>query len=168
MGCFSPTQRLCGNPSGKPVSPPARDSKVPKPRQNLQFERPWDRLVPAKSVRKLTALIVLSKKFLVSNGAFRKGAVECAVLSVSGPIAATTTPLRTADTTAPENSLDSAAGLFGFSSRKQSHDDSDDNENCDRNADIERGDQPRTGRRSGRSRRRRRCVFRREHSLHVL
>jgi hypothetical protein len=39
----------------------------------LQFERPWDRFVPAKSVRKLTALIVVSKKFLVSNRAFRKG-----------------------------------------------------------------------------------------------
>src|SRR5207248_10793375 len=38
----------------------ARDAKVPKP----PFERPWDRLVPAKSVRKLTARSGLSKKFL--------------------------------------------------------------------------------------------------------
>jgi hypothetical protein len=33
MGCSSPAQRLCGNPSGKPVLPSAKDSKVPKPRQ---------------------------------------------------------------------------------------------------------------------------------------
>ena len=38
--------------------------KSPKAASNLQFERPWDRLVPAKSVRKLTARIIVSKKFL--------------------------------------------------------------------------------------------------------
>jgi len=37
--------------------------KSPKAASNLQFERPWDRLVPAKSARKLTAPIVVSKKF---------------------------------------------------------------------------------------------------------
>jgi hypothetical protein len=30
----------------------------------LQFERPWDRFVPAKSVRKLTARVGVSKKCL--------------------------------------------------------------------------------------------------------
>jgi hypothetical protein len=39
----------------------------------LQFERPWDRLVPAKSVRKLTARTVVSKKFLGTDKAYRKG-----------------------------------------------------------------------------------------------
>ncbi|PYK76412.1 MAG: hypothetical protein DME39_01445 [Verrucomicrobia bacterium] len=37
--------------------------KSPKAASNLQFERPWDHLVPAKSVRKLTAATVVSKKF---------------------------------------------------------------------------------------------------------
>jgi hypothetical protein len=39
--------------------------KSPKAASNLQFERPWDRLVPAKSARKLTARIIVSKKFWV-------------------------------------------------------------------------------------------------------
>src|SRR5207245_10262916 len=47
--------------------------KSPRAASNFQFERPWDRLVPAKSVRKLTALIVVSKKFLVENWPLRKG-----------------------------------------------------------------------------------------------
>ncbi|PYL80206.1 MAG: hypothetical protein DMF21_09750 [Verrucomicrobia bacterium] len=38
--------------------------KSPKAASNLQFERPWDHLVPAKSVRKLTARIAVSKEFL--------------------------------------------------------------------------------------------------------
>ena len=52
--------------------------KSPKAASNLQFERPWDRLVPAKSVRKLTARTVVSKKFLGSDKAYRKGCrVRC-------------------------------------------------------------------------------------------
>src|SRR5437660_2544445 len=52
-------------PSDEPVLLPTRELKVPKPRQTLQFERPWDHLVPAKSVRKLTARSGVSKKFLL-------------------------------------------------------------------------------------------------------
>src|SRR5439155_20796249 len=44
--------------------------KSPTAASNLQFERPWDRLVPAKSVRKLTARVSVSKKFL-SAGPYR-------------------------------------------------------------------------------------------------
>src|SRR5438874_9180906 len=57
-------------PSDEPVSPSAREIKVPKPRQILQFERPWDHFVPAKSVRKLTARVGVSKKF-VRAGRYR-------------------------------------------------------------------------------------------------
>src|SRR6266568_5104338 len=42
-----------------------REPKVPKPRQTLQFERPWDRPVLAKSIRKLTAHFWVSKRFLL-------------------------------------------------------------------------------------------------------
>src|SRR5438034_10003397 len=52
-------------PSDEPVLLPTRESKVPKPRQTLQFERPWDHFVPAKSVRKLTARSWVSKRFLL-------------------------------------------------------------------------------------------------------
>src|SRR5437660_3772428 len=52
-------------PSDEPVLLPTRELKVPKPRQTLQFERPWDHFVPAKSVRKLTARPWVSKKFLL-------------------------------------------------------------------------------------------------------
>ena len=38
--------------------------KSPKAASNLQFERPWDRLVPAKSVRNANRAHRVSKKFL--------------------------------------------------------------------------------------------------------
>src|SRR5437016_2617710 len=118
--------------------------KSPKAASNLRFERPWDRLVPAKSVRKLTAPTVVSKKFL--------------------------------DRTAPPGdrpatslySADSAACFFGFSSRYQPHYDGNNDECHDGDAHIKRRNQTRAGRWSGTNRRRRRCVFRRQHSLHVL
>jgi hypothetical protein len=47
--------------------------KSPKAASNLQFERPWDRLVPAKSVRKLIAAKGVSKKFLLLNAAKSRG-----------------------------------------------------------------------------------------------
>jgi hypothetical protein len=52
-----------GGAHGEPVLLPARELKVPEPSQTLQFERPWDRLVLAKSVRKLSARSGVSKKF---------------------------------------------------------------------------------------------------------
>src|SRR5438874_3636804 len=52
-------------PTDEPVLLPTRELKVPKPRQTLQFERPWDHFVPARSVRKLTARPWVSKKFLL-------------------------------------------------------------------------------------------------------
>jgi len=45
--------------------------KSPRAASNLQFERPWDRLVPAKSARKLIALNVVSKKFWLVGTALR-------------------------------------------------------------------------------------------------
>src|SRR4029077_608588 len=102
------------------------------------------------------------------EGRISQGAVECAILSASSPIPATTAAPRITDSTASEHSPDSSAGLFGFSSRKQSHNDSDDNENRDRDPNIERRDQTRAGLWSGSSGRRGRCVFRHEHSLYVL
>src|SRR5207248_9182794 len=42
--------------------------KSPIAASNLQFERPWDRFVPAKSVRKLTARAGVSKKFVRAAG----------------------------------------------------------------------------------------------------
>src|SRR5437667_2502744 len=59
--------------------------KSPKAASNLQFERPWDRLVPAKSARKLTAPMGMSKKFwrCADTLVGTQGTVECAVLSAS-------------------------------------------------------------------------------------
>src|SRR6184192_2840710 len=71
MGLLLLAQRLRGNPSGKPVSLSTRDSKVPKPRQICNLNDHETALVPAKSVRKLTARVRLSKKFLGRDGALR-------------------------------------------------------------------------------------------------
>ena len=49
-------------PNDKPVAS-ARELKVPEPHQTLQFARPWDLLVPAKSGGKVSARFGLSKKF---------------------------------------------------------------------------------------------------------
>src|SRR5438876_5086558 len=49
----------------EPVLLFATESKVPKPCQICNLNDPWDRLVPAKSVRKLTARPWLSKKFWI-------------------------------------------------------------------------------------------------------
>src|SRR5947208_15232570 len=46
--------------------------KSPKAASNLQFERPWDRFVPAKSVRKLTARVGVSKKFVTVETSHRE------------------------------------------------------------------------------------------------
>jgi len=54
--------------------------KSPKAASNLQFERPWDRLVPAKSVRKLTARTVVSKKFL-DISCLSRTPVHCTILT---------------------------------------------------------------------------------------
>src|SRR5437879_10590151 len=64
---------------------PCQRFKSPKAASNLQFERPWDRLVPAKSARKLTAPMVVSKKFWLAARADGNAmrAVEGAVLSAS-------------------------------------------------------------------------------------
>ncbi|PYJ26116.1 MAG: hypothetical protein DME91_00375 [Verrucomicrobia bacterium] len=51
-------------PSDEPVLTFHQRFKSPKAASNLQFERPWDPLVPAKSVKKLTVRLAVSKEFL--------------------------------------------------------------------------------------------------------
>src|SRR5437867_6806674 len=76
--------------------------------------------------------------------------------------------VRTADTTALRDLADSAACFFCFSSGDESQDDCNDNQHRNGNSNVQRRDQTCARRWSGSSRRGRRCVFRRQHSLHVL
>src|SRR5438552_17479268 len=83
--------------------------KSPKAASNLQFERPWDHFVPAKSVRKLTAATVVSKRFSLCD----RRAVVCVVLSAFDSKRARADPLRQ-DVTASLPSADYVTLLLCF------------------------------------------------------
>src|SRR5947199_4655830 len=113
--------------------------KSPKAASNLQFERPWDHLVPAKSVRKLTARVGVSKKFLGRSAQMHREnltVVECAVLS-----AVTQVARQSAEDSGPLQHLpasaDDVACLLSLASRDQTDNHRDDQQGDYADHDIE-------------------------------
>src|SRR6266480_536501 len=96
---------------------PCQRFKSPKAASNLQFERPWDRLVPAKSARKLTAPMVVSKKFWLATRSYRVRCPQRMEPRRGEPKSAEDSGHYSAHVSA-----DSAASLFRFSSCEYAHD----------------------------------------------
>src|SRR5206468_10048208 len=131
--------RLRGEPSGKPVASCQR-FKSPRAASNLQFERPWDRFVPAKSVRKLIAPIIVSKKFLSYRR--RKDCVQYSSLSSAQQAARTKgNSVEDSGHHSIRASANDIACFFSLPTCEKPHDHRDDDERYDTNPDIQRIDQ---------------------------